>query len=176
MELKTDAAQAAAERAGEVWEKGEIAPAVEGLTAIREVCARHGFQSRQLAEDIMTALAASPVPMASSAGEAVAYLLTSKSGMTKWTLTASEVDDDVREAFLADGIRIEPLGHLAPPATSLREQEDGRACRLAWAKYAARKHSWLNSCLPPMRDGRFDCAAHESEYQDFLAGVRHGRS
>lgn len=53
---------------------------------------------------------------------------------------------------------------------------DDRAYRKAWAKYAAKQHSWLNNSFPPMRDGRFDCAEHESEFQIFLAGVRHGRS
>lgn len=41
--------------------------------------------------------------------EIAAYLLTSASGRTRWTLLASELDTDVRAAFEADGVRIEPL-------------------------------------------------------------------
>jgi hypothetical protein len=55
-------------------------------------------------------------------------------------------------------------------------QSDDAECRKAWARHAAKQHSWLNNSFPPMRDGRFDCGHHESEYQTFLAGVRHGRS
>lgn len=47
-------------------------------------------------------------------------------------------------------------------------------CRAAWAKYAAKWHSWPDGSTPPMRDGQFEVDSHETEYQLFLAGVIYG--
>ena len=55
-----------------------------------------------------------------------------------------------------------------------REQEAND--RAAWAKLAAKSHGWADNSAPPMADGRFETGWHESEFQTFMQGVRHGRS
>jgi len=52
-----------------------------------------------------------------------------------------------------------------------------RSARQAWAKSAAKHHSWPDDSLPEQNDsGRFSCGWHESEFQIFYAGVKYALS
>lgn len=81
------------------------------------------------------------MPSEKPAGEPKAWLCTSQSGRTSWTLLASELTPAVREAFEADGIRLDPLYAGAPLAT---------APAPAGQPLQGRVQPWLMECFGPM--------------------------
>ncbi|MDQ0022955.1 hypothetical protein J2X90_000741 [Variovorax paradoxus] len=65
---------------------------------------------------------------------------------------------------------------LTAPGAAIAAREQEAIDRAAWAKLAAKAHGWADDSTPPMVDGRFETGWHESEFQTFMQGVRHGRS
>lgn len=74
------------------------------------------------------------------------------------------------------GPAIQVLESLAAPGAAIDAREQEAKDRAVWAKLAAKAHGWTDDSTPPMVDGRFETGWHESEFQVFMQGVRHGRS